>query len=340
MSVVKTEHFLFRRILDKFNLSLKHCQLFPAGSRILLAVSGGPDSIAMLHLFRMIQKKLNLTLGVAHVNHGLRKTSHKDELFVKQNATQFQLPFYSISQLDLVKNRSKDSIETAARNFRYQFFKNLCHENQYEYLVTGHNRDDQAETILMRLINGTGLSGLAGIRVLTSQENLTIVRPLLHTGRDEIRGALRQAKIRSRMDATNNQNIFLRNRIRNHLIPHIQAKFNSAFVEHLVALAEESMVTFDALHASTQQLFKQHASVTKNSVEFQNSFLCSQFTIIRAELFRRSYIALTGSIKGLTRRHVQAIENLLFSEGKKTIQIGSSTHIVNRSKKLIFMRKH
>ncbi|MCA9396979.1 MAG: tRNA lysidine(34) synthetase TilS, partial [Candidatus Omnitrophica bacterium] len=280
---------------------------------MLIAVSGGADSIALLHLFKMVQKKSNLQLAVAHVNHQLRKESDADCRFVQDTANELNIPFFSDRQTWPVQN--KRSVEEGAREFRYHFFHDICRKEGYQYLVTGHNLDDQAETVLMRMINGTGISGLAGIRYLSSQKNITIVRPMLYIPRADIRSALKQAGLKFKNDKSNFQDVYLRNKIRNRLIPYIRKEFNPSFPSHLVAIGEESQTASESINTLVSEVFNRHSVKTKDTCVFAVNQLIKFAMPVRVELYKQAYRYLFDSTKGLTRQLLHKADSLLQSEG-------------------------
>ncbi len=193
--------------------------LFERNAKIVLGVSGGPDSTCLLDVFCKLQKKYDLELSIAHVNYHLRKKdSEKDEHFVGKLAEKYKL---SLDILD-AQVGEKDKSEEKLRDIRYTFFEKVRKENKFDLVAVAHNADDQAETVLMRLIRGTGLNGLSAMRA----KNGKIIRPLLDTTRKEIISHLKENKLTYRIDQTNKESIYLRNKIRNKLIPHLEKNFN------------------------------------------------------------------------------------------------------------------
>ena len=193
--------------------------LFERGAKIVLGVSGGPDSTLLLDIFFKLQKKYNLELSIAHVNYHLRgKDSDSDESFVKRLAQKYNLPLEILKAKIGEKNKSEESL----RLVRYAFFEEVRKENNFDLIAVAHNADDQAETVLMRLIRGTGLKGLSAMQ----PKNGKIIRPLLDTSRKEIIAYLKKNKLGYRTDQTNKESIYLRNKIRNKLIPYLEKNFN------------------------------------------------------------------------------------------------------------------
>lgn len=193
--------------------------LFENDTKIILGISGGPDSTSLLDVFSKLQKKYNLELAIAHVNYHLRGyDSDQDEKFAEKLAEKYNL---SLDILD-VKVEEKDKSEEKLRDMRYAFFEEVRKENKFDLIAVAHNADDQAETVLMRLIRGTGLNGLSAMR----PKNGKIIRPLLEISRQEIISYLKKNKLSYRIDKTNNESVYLRNKIRNKLIPYLEKNYN------------------------------------------------------------------------------------------------------------------
>ncbi len=217
-------------MLDQFKSYYQENQLFQSSDKIILAVSGGKDSMAMLHLF--YAHKLNF--GVAHCNFQLRgEEADKDENLVKDFAEKNQMPFYSIKfntkEYATVKGIS---IQMAARELRYDWFEKIRKENSYDYIATAHHKNDVAETMLINLIKGTGLSGLHGIR---NKSNF-IIRPLLCFDRKEIDNYIKEKNIPFRDDQSNSDTKYFRNAVRHNIIPELE-KLNSSIIRTLNAEA-------------------------------------------------------------------------------------------------------
>ncbi len=198
----------------------------------MLAVSGGLDSVALLHLFLDCCSARQYKLGVVHVNHCLRaQESDDDESFVEKLASTKGLPFFS-ARRDVKKlaRTAKLSLEEAARVARYEFFEKVLNEQQADALATGHTANDQAETVLDHFLRGSGSAGLAGMRRVRGR----IIRPLLEFTRQELAQYLTDIKCPFREDASNSDLAFRRNRIRKELLPYLSENFNPGLTESLV----------------------------------------------------------------------------------------------------------
>jgi tRNA(Ile)-lysidine synthase len=203
---------------------------------VVIGVSGGPDSVALLHILLELAPRLSLRLGVAHLNHCLRRNdSDKDAQFVETLARKFDLPCY-IHKKDVrnyqIKNRL--SLEEAARSVRYEFLNNIAKTKGYNRIAIGHHSDDNAELVLMNLFRGSGTLGLSGIPPVRGDK---IIRPLIQVGRSELVEFLDQNNLKYVSDASNKDTRYLRNRVRHNLIPLLKTDYNPKISEILNRLS-------------------------------------------------------------------------------------------------------
>lgn len=217
-------------IKDKVLNYIKEQNLISFGDSLICAVSGGADSVCMLDILVSLKDEFSLTLYVAHLNHNLRGMEAKnDELFVENISKKYSLPFYSKSVN--VKELSKElkiSCEEAGRTARYDFFDELRKELGVNKICTAHNKNDNVETVLMRILRGTDIAGLSGISVFNDK---SVIRPVLCLSRAEIEEYLCCKGLDFVTDSTNNENDFTRNKIRNILIPTIVKDYNNGFID-------------------------------------------------------------------------------------------------------------
>ena len=231
-----------RETIQKYNL-------LSSGDRVLVAVSGGPDSVALLHLLSGLKEELGLSLEVAHLQHGIRgEEGRRDALFVAKMAERLALP-YHLREVDLPRTRAqrgKGNLEAMGRDERYRFFTALAKGRGIRKVATAHTRDDQVETLLMWLLRGSGKRGLGGmppVRQLDSLkhpalEGAMLVRPLIDASRKEILNFLAGEGIEYRTDKTNLDPVPLRNWIRLHLLPQVREKIDPSVDERLAHLAD------------------------------------------------------------------------------------------------------
>ena len=208
---------------------IKENELLLPEDKVLIALSGGPDSVFLLHLLNKFQKKFKIEIGAAHINHLLRGTNSKrDEQFCEAICIELEIPFYLLRMnVAVYSKKNKISLEAAGRKIRYDFFEKISKKNKYNKIVTAHNADDNAETVLLNLIKGTGIKGIAGIPV----KRTNITRPILSLSKKEIIDYLDENKFEYRIDESNLSNDFERNFLRNKVIPLIHKNLNPAFAK-------------------------------------------------------------------------------------------------------------
>ncbi|MBT5874288.1 MAG: tRNA lysidine(34) synthetase TilS [Candidatus Latescibacteria bacterium] len=214
----------------------RHNMIRP-GDHIVVAVSGGPDSVALLHLLHALRERLETKLTVAHLNHQLRSIeSDKDAAFVQDLASSLDLACV-VESADVPDycERNGCSLETGAREVRYQYLERVVSDLEAQKIATGHTADDQAETILMRLVRGTGVDGLSGIRPVRDD---LVIRPLLDVRREDVMAYLESHDLSYRIDPSNSETYHLRNRIRQTLIPGLEKDFNPEIVRALGRLGD------------------------------------------------------------------------------------------------------
>ena len=251
-------------LLSSLEEHLRDKRFFKPRQKILVACSGGPDSVALFHLLHALATKHRWKLGLVHFNHQLRPgDAQKDERFVKNLARKFKVPFHGgAGHVKREAQRTKTSIEECARQMRYNFFLRTVKAEKYRAIVLAHTRDDQAETVLMRILQGTGLRGLQGIREKFKMGRATLVRPLLAFTKKELLEYLAEEKIPYRSDKTNDSSRFLRNRVRLELIPSLQRDFNPRVVEALsripAIVAGESALIAELEEKAWKKTFKKY----------------------------------------------------------------------------------
>lgn len=285
-------------------------RLFVAGETVVVAVSGGADSVALLD-FLATGSGLGLQLVVAHVNHGLRGVeADADERFVRGLAERYGLPMATTSaDVRALSRQRRISLEEAGREARYAFFEAVAGQYGAARIALAHHRDDQAETVLMRLIRGAGVDGLSGMRPRSGDGRY--VRPLLSITRRAIVGYLRKRGLAWREDASNQDQRFLRNRVRHELLP-LLAGYNPAIAERLAATAESLAADGELLERLTAERY----AVCRRDCAGEGlvvPLLRQEPDGIRLRLYRRAIAAVKGDLRRLAHRHLQAIDRLVFA---------------------------
>jgi len=247
-------------IYNRFIHYVNSNKLILPSEKILLSLSAGKDSMFMLHLLKILQGELNFTIGIFHLNHFTRgDESDKDEYFIKSKSEEYNIPCY-IERFDFKKNKIKGlSFEEQARNTRYSLINKICKAEGYDKIATAHNLNDNAETVLMRMLSGTGIAGIKGI--LPVRKN--IIRPVLFADKNDIYSYLKANGIEWREDLSNNENIYLRNYLRNIVLPSITIRFPRA-AESLFNLSNHAFENQALIYNLTDKLYPDAITVNES----------------------------------------------------------------------------
>ncbi len=274
------------------------------GARVIAAVSGGPDSVCLLEVLACLAPRLGVTLaGVAHFNHKLRgEESDEDESSVAGLAARHGVPFYRAEAAGFHGN-----LEQEARLARHRFFKGVIGEGKADRIAVGHTRDDQAETVLFRLMRGSGLAGLAGILPVTREG---LIRPLLDVGRAEVVAYLQTQRISWREDHTNLESRFTRNRIRRDLLPQLASQYNPSISEVLTQVAEMARDE-EAWWAEEIAGIAGRVLVSgPMGVEILAADLSERPRAVARRLVRRAIETVKGDLRGVEFQHVERVLEL------------------------------
>jgi tRNA(Ile)-lysidine synthase len=287
-------------VLEQVRKTITRYNMLPRGSRVAVAVSGGPDSVCLLHALVELAPSLDLTLSVAHLNHQLRGAeSDEDESFVAHMAATLALPFHRAA----ANLAATENLEQAARIARRDFFAQL----PTDLIALGHTRDDQAETVLFRLLRGSGLRGLAGIHPVTTSG---YIRPLIDTTRAEVLAFLRALGIPYREDSSNQDPRFARNRIRASLLPQLARDWNPRIAEslaHLAHLAHDEELWWQT-HLDLIAPAILHARA--GGVEIQASALAQLPPAVARRLLRRAISQVKGDLRRIEYLHIERVLEL------------------------------
>jgi tRNA(Ile)-lysidine synthase len=272
--------------------------MFPPGARVGVAVSGGADSVFLLEALRELAPRWNLQLSVLHVDHGIRGAqSRADAAFVKDLADRLHLPFHlQLADVPAID----DNLEQAARNVRHAFFTELLSSGIVDRIATGHTRSDQAETVLYRVLRGSGLAGLSGILPVTKEG---VVRPLLALDRGDIECWLRKRDIEWREDETNQDRSYARNRLRHEILPLLRATFNPRLDETLANMATLAQDEEDYWASHLER----HPLPAACPQLLSTAELASQPLAVARRLIRRAIQNAKGSLRQIDFAHIERV---------------------------------
>lgn len=318
---------------DKFIETINHYSLIQKGDKVLVAVSGGPDSLALLLKLFSLKSKLGLTLHIAHLDHGLRKDSKLDALFVKHWGQKLNLGV-TIKQLPYQQAKRKGSLEEFFREERLKFFIQTAKSIKADKIALGHNLDDQAETVLMRLLRGTGLSGLSGISAKRVIHGTVFIRPFLETTRRQIDKFLKNKGVKPRIDSTNQEDIFLRNKIRHHLIPLLKNKYNINILKVLANLAESVSYDYEYL----DQVAKR--SLKGNPLRLNLKKITKLHPAILRLKLRQAISCIQGDTRRISFQHIKELEDLIFARPSGSIvDLPKGIYVQKSRNTLLFLKR-
>ena len=313
--ISKPEDFLERRLIRQTEKALKEAGITPHTS-LLVGVSGGPDSMALLHMLWRLRKPLSLDLTVAHVNHGVRRIEGIEDLrFVREQAAKLKIPVFTRT-LDYPTGgqRTKSVSEQFLRTARYQFFEDLAAELKIDHVIVGHTADDQAETILLHLIRGSGLPGLAGMQLSGSlpvtDSEVHLIRPLLAISKTMTLEYCNSVGISPRVDSTNQSSVFLRNRIRNELLP-LLSQYNPAINESLIRLSRSSYQATEFMEEHVQLVWHNIVEQSPTSIIINKKPFAAEHSAIQAALIKKAYNLLAPPDSMISQKHIEDLRQLL-----------------------------
>ena len=300
---------------DKKILSIiKKYNLIEENDKIVIGVSGGPDSMCLLDVLFKNKDKLNVKVIVAHVNHQIRAEANNETEYVKEYCKTRNIPCF-IKKIDVISLAKKQKIgtEEMGRKIRYEFFEEVANKESANKIATAHNANDNSETVLMNIIRGSGISGLKGIEIKRKNllTNVEYIRPLLEIKREEIENYCKENRLNPKIDKSNFENIYTRNKIRNNLIPYLENEFNSNIIDTLNRLsniAKEEEVYFSNI---VKQLYKEILIEEKqDEIILDLKKLNNQEKVIKEKLIIYTINRLIKTTNGIGKVHIEDIIKL------------------------------
>lgn len=292
---------------------IERYRMVERGNSVVVAVSGGVDSVVLLHLLDHLRLELGISLHIAHLNHMFRGAeSEADACFVTELAKRYHLPA-TIEAVDVPAYRAakRMSAQIAAREVRYRFLHQVAKSIGAAKVALAHHADDQAETIMINFLRGAGPSGLKGI--LPVRDDF-LIRPLLTVRRFEIERYCVDLQLSFRQDSSNLKNVYLRNQVRMRLLPLLGEKYNPGMVSNLLRLGEICREEDEYLEEQALQAFRSATVASSGQISLSLESLQEMPRAIRRRVLRLAWQALTGSRKNLSFQHTEAALNLLNSD--------------------------
>ena len=303
-----------KTLIHKVLNTIKKYHLIETGDILVLGVSGGPDSITMLDILLKIKqtKKISFDFVVAHVNHMIREEAKEDEEYVKEYCIKNDIEFYGKSiDVQKIANTNKISTEEAGRNARYEFFDEILQKINGNKIAIAHNKNDKVETMIMNELRGCGIQGLKGIEPVREK----YIRPLIECERKEIEEYCKENHIEPRIDKTNFENIYTRNKIRNIVIPYIKQEFNPNIIETMDRLSNLIVEQETYIQKQVAEIYKE--IVLEEKIDLENPYILlnlkkfnEQEKVIKSNVILYTITRLFNTTKGIEKIHIEDIITL------------------------------
>ncbi len=326
--------------LDKIRNTIREYSMILPGERIVAGLSGGPDSACLLHALCCLREELAIgAICAVHVNHGLREDeAQRDEAYSRQLAEDLGADF-RVFHFDIGAEAAQERVssETAGRKARYRAFETACADFGAERIATAHNSNDQAETILMRILRGTGIHGLSGIRHCRRAGRRTVIRPLLDIGREEIEAYCRSCGLIPVRDHTNDEAVYTRNKIRLELLPYLRENYNPDISSALVRLGRLAADDDDYLEQVTGKIMLKHWNQEEKTL---SADALPGLHPALAKRAVREAAGRSGADSDLGEKHIRGVLSLASGkkEGKETDLTGGY-YVRYSYAKLWFLRR-
>jgi tRNA(Ile)-lysidine synthase len=319
--------------LQKVARIIRKHELIQAGDRVLVALSGGPDSVALFHALNYCAGQLNFKVGACHIDHGLRKKANQDRKFCAELCKLNGVKFYSKKvDIAVLAKKRKLGIEECGRIIRYEYLEEVCRKYGFNKIATGHTSDDSAETFLMNLIRGANLGGLSGIMVKRDK----VIRPLLECSKMELLGFLHENGLSYRIDESNLALDYRRNIIRHKIIPEL-LKLNPGSVNHIAVAAEAVGENFLFTQQVVDEVFRQCLTgQSANQIELDLGRLSGYYKSLGSWVFLKAYRHLSGEHY---RPDAETIDRILkLNRNGSLIELGQHITAIYYDNKLILNR--
>ena len=239
--------------------TIKTYNLIEKNDKIVIGVSGGPDSICLLHLLYSLQEKLKFEIVVAHINHQIREVADSETEYVKDFCEKIGIECFVKKEniLELAKKQKKGT-EEVGRQVRYDFFEEVAQKTEANKIATAHNANDRAETVILNILRGSGISGLKGIEAMRDNK---YIRPLILTNREKIEKYCEENNLNPRIDESNLESIYSRNKVRNIVIPYIKKEFNQNIIQTINRLSDVATDENEYLQKLTKEQYNEISSI-------------------------------------------------------------------------------
>ncbi len=326
--------------IEKVRETIINNNLLQEGDRVLVGVSGGVDSLSLFHALLMLKTEWGIEICAGHLNHGFREDAREDLEFVRSLAKRWKVPFYGASiNVPYYSNKMGLSSQQAARYFRFQFFLKGSRYFRANKIALGHHQDDQVETVLLNILNGTGLEGLAGMKANRRWKGLTIIRPLLYHSKTQILNYCKSEEIEYREDSSNLKTIYQRNKIRLELLPYLK-EYNYQIDNAILRLSALAREDDNYLQKKAEKYLKICLVTLTNDKVVLNANTLKKITpALQRRVIRKTWQKLFPEKAFLGFKHIEAII-WLYQKGEmnKLIILPNQVKVCNRpGGRLVFL---
>lgn len=244
--------------------TIKTYNLIEENDKVVIGVSGGPDSICLLHLLYSIKKELGFEIVVAHINHQIRKVADSETEYVKDFCKNLGIEcFVKKENITELAKKQKKGTEEAGRQVRYDFFEDVAQKTNSNKIATAHNSNDRAETVILNILRGSGISGLKGIEAMRDNK---YIRPLIFTKREKIEEYCQENNLNPKIDESNMENIYNRNKVRNIIIPYIEKEFNKNIIQTINRLSDVATEENEFLQKLTEEQYNTISTIENDTI--------------------------------------------------------------------------
>ena len=318
--------------------TIKKYNLIEENDSIVIGVSGGPDSICLLHILNELKDELNFKIYVAHINHMIREEADEETEYVKDFCKNLGIECY-IKRIDVVKiaNNLKRGTEETGRQIRYEFFNEVLEKTASNKIATAHNNNDKVETILMNILRGSGTSGLKGIEAKRDDK---YIRPLIEVSREEIENYCEKNKLNPRIDKSNQENIYTRNKVRNVVIPYIKKEFNPNIIKTINRLSEVATEENEYLEKITEKTFNEICICPEKQIILDLKKFNKLELVIKRRVILYTINEVLGTTAGIEKINIDDIIKLCNNNiGNKYLMPTKSIQILIKKGKIFFNAK-
>lgn len=328
-------------MIDKVRNYIEMHHMLTKGSGVVMGISGGADSVAMFLLLLQLREEYALSLYAVHINHKIRLEAEADAEYVRRICAENGVPFYLYEEdISCMAKQQHKSEEEMGREYRYRCFFEVMKQNGADTLAVAHHMGDQAETVLFHMVRGTDLAGLRGILPVQTKP-VKIIRPLLCCQKKELTDWLEERKVLWREDRTNQENIYMRNKLRNEILPLLE-QINSQTVSHLAELADKAAEYQIFFNDRVQEYMAEKVCIIKEGddivCEVLRESLLAEKPIFAKAVIYEMLSRVCGFKKNLTNNHVQAVCNLLENQSGRKLSLPYGVEAVISYEKLLIRK--